>query len=124
MPSNQLTRALKSRTDLPERIIENISEKEGWDIIYKLDADKKKKRNSNEICFTGFPPSEKSSLVQDAKEYGMASVKSVTKSLKFLCAGPNAGPVKLKKAQYQGVTILSRDEFHIMLETGELPDTL
>ena len=36
MPSNQLTRALKSRTDLPERVIENISEKEGWDIIYTV----------------------------------------------------------------------------------------
>ena len=121
MPSEKLTRALKSRTDMPESAIENLSGSEGWDIIYSLLAAKKEK-NLNEICFTGFSPSEKSSLTQNAEEYGMASVKSVTKSLKFLCAGPNAGPFKLKKAQLQGATILSRDEFNIMLETGELPE--
>ena len=48
-------------------------------------------------------------------------VKTVTQSLRYLVTGPNAGPTKLQKAREQEDVILNTDQFHIVLETGELP---
>jgi BRCT domain type II-containing protein len=47
-------------------------------------------------------------------------VGSVTRNLAFLCAGENAGPKKLQKANEQGVYILSKDQFVHLIETGEI----
>ena len=119
MPSEKLTRILRSKTDLSVGEISILTEKEGWDIVYSL---KPTKKNLNEICFTGFNASEKNKLIDHAEQHGLKAVKSVTKSLRFLCAGENAGPAKLKKAQDLGSTILSFEQYHQMVETGELPD--
>ncbi|OEY67447.1 hypothetical protein [Marinobacter sp. X15-166B] len=75
-----------------------------------------------EICFTGFSKATRASLEELATRRDMLVRKSVTKSLAFLCCGPNAGPVKIQTARDQGCFILSHEALLTMLETGEIPD--
>ncbi len=74
-----------------------------------------------EILFTGFSEDDRQDLELDAELNDMRVRKSVTRNLTFVCAGPNAGPRKLAEARAQGCQILSEDEFHHLLETGEVP---
>ena len=96
-----------------------MTEADGWAWVYA--NAKPRKERVDQICFTGFPDAEKSELASRAGEHKLEVVGSVTKALAFLCAGPNAGPVKLKKAREQGVCVLSRSQFEHLLETGEIP---
>ena len=75
-----------------------------------------------EVCFTGFPAVQKLALQNKAVEHGMHVVTDVTVNLKYLVAGPTRGPAKIKKARDKGLLILLEDDFHRLLETGELPD--
>ena len=72
------------------------------------------------MCFTGLSASEKIKLEEVAIGSGLHVTTSVTKNLMLLIAGENAGPAKLKKAQDQGVTIISKEDFLEFLETGEI----
>jgi NAD-dependent DNA ligase len=95
-----------------------MSDVDGWDWIY---ANKKtEKEKLSQVCFTGFNAAEKAELEQLAAQAHLAVVTSVTRDLAFLCAGANAGAVKLTKASGQGVVVLSRQQFEHLLETGEL----
>lgn len=116
--SSKLLSIIKSKTDLTEIEIENLTEKKGWEIVYSL---KEKKVPKVEICFTGFNPLEKEKLNKLAIEKGFHVAKSVTINLNFLCCGSNAGESKIKKALEQNVIVISVEEFYNLLETGEIP---
>lgn len=75
-----------------------------------------------EICFTGFKKADKLKLAEIAESAGMFVRDSVTKQLEFLCCGYNAGPKKIEKSRHQGAIILNGNQFHALLETGEIPE--
>jgi NAD-dependent DNA ligase len=80
--------------------------------------------NKLEVCFTGFPGSEKVRLKEYAESAGLYVRTSVTKKLTILCYGnmERAGPSKMDKARRQGVIVLSLPQFETMLNTGEIPE--
>lgn|GEM_PF-857575 len=119
MPSPKVTAILKSKTNLSYEQISKLTDSEGWNIIYSLHTPKVPERN--EICFTGFTPDEKEVLWELATKVGFQVVQSVTKHLAFLCIGETPGPIKIQKAKKQNVIIVNLEQFHKLLETGELP---
>lgn len=76
-----------------------------------------------QILFTGFAAALRAELEQQCEGAGLRVMKTVSLSLTFLCAGPNAGPSKVAKARAQGVYVLGADSLPAFLETGELPET-
>lgn len=116
--SDKLLKILRSKTELTEIELESLNEQEGWGIVYSLTV---KKEKLNEVCFTGFSPSEKNEITIIAEKNNFHVAKSVTTNLNFLCYGENAGPSKINKAEKQGAIILNREEFCKLIETGELP---
>ncbi|WP_413722746.1 BRCT domain-containing protein [Sodalis sp. RH24] len=83
----------------------------------------KKKPSLLEVCFTGFKKNDKDRLITLAEENKLLVRSSVTQNLQFLCCGYNAGPTKVTAARMKGVIILNEDEFGLMLETGEIPES-
>ncbi|MBR7777387.1 BRCT domain-containing protein [Undibacterium rugosum] len=75
-----------------------------------------------QILFTGFARALRADLEEKSNIHGLHVSQSVTKSLAYLCVGPNAGPSKVEKARSQHVYILDEAQLHILLETGELVD--
>jgi hypothetical protein len=63
------------------------------------------------ILFTGFPKAQRTELEELAELRGMKVVKSVTRNLDYLCAGPTAGPTKIEQAGEVGAGILTLDGF-------------
>ena len=118
MAGGKVTRILKSRSHFTEEEIAKMTDRQGWAWLYA----NRPERNKIQICFTGFNATEKNQLIASAKNSDIHIAKSVTKDLDFLCVGSNAGPSKLNKAKEQNVTILTENQFQVMLETGELPD--
>jgi len=116
--SEKLTRILRSNTVLSELELNNLTERQGWDIVYAL---KPKAERKVEICFTGFSPTEKDVLTKFAEKNNFHIAKSITVNLNFLCCGENAGPSKMKKAEEQNVILLNAEEFRNLIETGEIP---
>jgi NAD-dependent DNA ligase len=119
MPSEKLTRMLRSKSPFTPEQIDALTEAEGWDWVY-ANATPSKRRLSA-VCFTGFTQAERDELAKRSADAQLAVATSVTKSLSFLCAGENAGPAKLEKARVQGVVIMNRAQFESLLETGEIP---
>ena len=117
--SKKLEAILKSKTSLKPDELENLTEKQGWEIVYSL---KVKKEPKIEICFTGYNPSEKEQLTNLAIEKGFHIAKSITVNLNFLCCGSNAGESKIEKANEQNVILITTEEFYNLLETGEIPN--
>jgi BRCT domain type II-containing protein len=116
--SNKLVTILKSKTELSELELSNLTENQGWKIVYAL---KTKTEPKVEICFTGFSPTEKNTLTKIATINNFHIAKSITVNLNFLCCGENAGPSKMKKAEEQNVILLNSEEFYNLIETGEIP---
>lgn len=79
------------------------------------------KKDSLEICFTGFSASEKLTLQKLAMENGMLVRTGITANLSLLCCGITAGPKKVEEAKGRGVVILDRIQFINFLKTGEVP---
>lgn len=75
-----------------------------------------------EILFTGFAKDRRAELEAAATGAKIKVRKTVTQALAFICAGPNAGPAKLRKAQSQGVSVLDEPDFLWLLTTGEMPE--
>lgn len=117
MAGEKVTRILKSQSQFNDEEISKMTDGEGWAWIYA----NRPERNKTQICFTGFHTNEKLKLSAIASQSDMHVAKSVTKDLDFLCVGSNAGPSKVEKAKEQNVIILTENQFHVMLETGELP---
>ena len=119
--SEKLRRILLSKTDLSPEAVDQMTEAEGWSVIYSKGVSSKKKKDDRyQICFTGVGASEKEALAKIAEDHHFKVVTSVTKELHYLVAGDNAGPAKLKKAADQGTKVLSKEEFLNFLETGEI----
>ena len=117
--SDKLLRIIRSKTELTETEIENLTEQKGWDIVYSLTV---KKEKLNEICFTGFSPNEKNEITQIAENNNFHIAKSVTANLTFLCCGDNAGPSKMDKAEKQGTILLNKEEFYKLSVCSSLID--
>jgi DNA polymerase III subunit epsilon len=77
---------------------------------------------AGQICFTGFSSSDKERLGQLATDRGLDVVKTITQSLSYLVAGPNAGPVKLKNAREKNVLIMNEEQYVKFLIDGEVPN--
>lgn len=119
--SDKLRRILLSKTDLSEVEIDQLTESQGWSIVYSISRGEKKEKDARfQVCFTGFGASEKEKLKILAEENHLKVVDSVTKSLQYLVGGENAGPAKLKKARDQGTTVLDKAGFIRFLDTGEI----
>lgn len=58
----------------------------------------------------------------NAITHGFEVKDSVTKTLRYLCVGQNAGPAKIAKAEKQKVQILSATDFIRLCGTGEVDD--
>jgi BRCT domain type II-containing protein len=116
--SDKLLRIIRSKTELTETEIENLTEQKGWDIVCSLTV---KKEKLNEICFTGFSPSDKKEITQIAEDNNFHISKSVTTNLTFLCYGDNARPSKMAKAEKQETILLNREEFYKLIQSGEIP---
>ena len=119
MPSEKLTRILRSKSPFSAEQIEVMTDTEGWDWIYANASPRKKRLPS--ICFTGFSQAEKDALSALAIRARFRVVSSVSSSLAFLCAGEHAGPAKMTKARQVGIEVLDSTQFVNFLETGELP---
>lgn len=77
--------------------------------------------NDNEtgktICFTGKMEHKRSEMEQLAREIGFNPIDNVDKNLNILvCADPNSGSSKLKKAAKYGTKIISEKEFMTMIK--------
>lgn len=121
MENEKLRRILKAKSEFTDDEIERMTDSEGWAWVYNQKP-KSIKKKVDQICFTGFSPSEKSELSNIAEKANLEVVKSVTKNLSFLCIGDNAGPSKLQKARAQKVIIMRRAQFENLINTGELPE--
>lgn len=116
MATEKPAQILRVRSDFSEEEISAMSDSQAWNWIYLQDQQRREQAEPArpQICFTGFSLSERRSLEAMATDSGLEVKPSVTKTLWYLCAGPDAGPSKLIKAQGQGVTILSVTEFHVL----------
>lgn len=121
MASEKAAKILRVRSDFSEEQIQAMPDREAWDWIYRhlRSADDLR---PDQICFSGFSLSVRAELEAQARELLHLEVKSsVTKGLRYLCTGPEAGPAKVAKAKEQGATILSVEQFQTFCETGEIP---
>lgn len=118
-PSEKVARILRSRTEMSDEEINALSDAEGWKIVYSLP--KKERDNRTQVLFTGFSPAERDELEAKAADRDLKVVQTVTARLGMLVCGENAGPVKMRKAEAQGVLLLSEDQFTEFLRTGEIP---
>ncbi len=115
MVSEKVKRILISRgAPYTEAQMESMTEAEAWSWVYSHPRPRTPKRH--EICFTGFRPDEKAELTRLAEQSGFGVAKTVTKNLVYLCAGPNAGPAKLVKAQAQATQVVSVDAFRALCQ--------
>ena len=120
MATEKVAIILRARSDFSEEQIAAMSDTQAWDWIY---ARRRPAERRDQICFTGFSPSERSELETSASAILNLEVKSsVTKGLRYLCTGPNAGPAKVTKAKEQGATVISVEQFQTFCATGEIPE--
>lgn len=120
MPSEKLARILRAKSPFSANEIAAMTEADGWRWVYE-NSPRVKLKPETEICFTGFGALERIDLENLARRSGMTVRTKVTASLHFLCHGDNAGPSKVKQAQSQGVTLLTREQFMELLSDGVLP---
>jgi NAD-dependent DNA ligase len=118
--SSKPTSILLSKSDIPIEVIEGLDDSEAWSIIYSI-REKKARDDRLQVCFTGFNASKKIELCELAENKNMRVMSGVTKKLDFLCGGENSGPIKIKKAEDQGVQFLNENQFKELIETGEIP---
>lgn len=120
MPSEKLTRILRSKSPFTEDEIAALSEAEGWDWIYR--NDRRPKDAAQQICFTGFGAAEREELEGIASRTGwLKVVGSITSKLNYLCIGDHPGPSKLEKARRQNGMLLDRVQFEALVSDGALP---
>jgi NAD-dependent DNA ligase len=121
MASERVSKILRAKTDLTDDQIAGMSDAQGWQVIYSLPSRRDRKaRLVDQVCFSGFSESEKERLSALATAHGMNVTASVTKNLTYLVTGPNAGPMKIKKAMEQDVTLMSEQQFIVLMRTGEI----
>ena len=120
--SEKLTRILRAKFTLTPLEISEMTEAEGWALVYSNVARPgSRTRKQLEICFTGFSADEKEKLMAIAVAKQIKPVGNVTKNLLMLVAGENAGPAKLQKAREQDTPIVTFNQFLEFIETGVVP---
>ena len=96
---------------------------EHYAIILKNKTGRRRIRNVGdkfEVCFTGFNKPEKDKLIILAQDNDMYVKAAVTKNVGLLVCGYRAGPVKMKKANVEGIPcVFGADGFNQFIETGE-----
>lgn len=120
MASAKPAQILKSKTDLTDDEINQLTDQKAWEIIYSLKPTKPD--YTFEICITGFSPPDKTRLKQLAEENNIKVRTSVTKNMNYLVIGDDPGPSKLEKARETGKKIITKPEFMALIQTGELPN--
>jgi hypothetical protein len=116
------------RTFRKDRIVTLIDESEldaYGHIPFPTTGNRRKKVNeekSLEICFSGFKAPAKKMLEDLARSKKLLVRTAVTKNLDLLCIGETAGPVKMKKAEDQGVCVITPDQLYDLVRDGVLPD--
>lgn len=111
------------RTFRVDRVIEYLRPEDA-ELGSPTAADQGKTRQAKRgmsILFTGFSKAERKELEELAEAAGLRPRTTVTQDLLVLCIGPRAGHNKIRAAEDVGASILSRDRFERMLETGEVP---
>jgi len=104
----------KSHLHSPEEIA-RMSDAQAWNAVYSEFPTKSEDRDPRpSICFTGFTASEKSRLADIAASKGLRVVTGVSQSLRYLCVGENAGPMKIEKARELGTAIVTELEFNAL----------
>lgn len=94
--------------------IELLSDADGWRWIYANDQQAQQDKFAArlpEICFTGFGPDDKARLIEAGLKAGFNVKDAVTKNLRILVTGANAGPSKIKKATAQNCIITDEEGF-------------
>ncbi|CDW95791.1 MULTISPECIES: NAD-dependent DNA ligase LigA [unclassified Thiomonas] len=120
--SEKLERILYSKFGLTEEQIKTISESEGWALVYAASGNNKRnKRLTLSVCFTGFSSVEKENLENVARQNGVEVKSSVVNNLTFLVVGEKPGPAKLNKAHEMKIPVIDREGFNQFIETGEIP---
>ncbi len=122
MASERVIMILKAKgAAFSELELKEMPDSLGWKWLYEKFPPKthRSKKLGTQICFTGQTEEEKKNLGELAEKAGFNVVHSVTKGLKYLCIGGNAGPSKIEKAKTQGAKILSVKEFLGLIEGGK-----
>ena len=79
-----------------------MAEVDAWAWIRNFEREKRQRKLAKalpQVCFTGFTLSKLEELSSVASKAGFEVKSSVTKSLKILVCGSNAGPSKIRKAE-------------------------
>jgi NAD-dependent DNA ligase len=76
------------------------------------------------ILFTGFKSADRARLEVLAIEKQMIVRKTVSGGLTFVVGGYNAGPAKMEMAKQEGATILTEEQFLVLISTGEVPSQM
>lgn len=118
MPSERVKMILLGKSNYSESEIEAMSDVTCWEWVYDNSAGPDTRE---QICFTGFRPTDKGRLKNKANAGNLKVIESVTKKLKYLCIGPNARPKKIEKAKQQKTKILTENELNgLITNTVEL----
>lgn len=116
--SAKLASILRAQHGLKAADLALMTEPEGWAVVYS--QRQMRDPQTFTICFTGFDPAQKDLLTEVAEAVGMQVVTKVNKCLSALCAGADAGPVKLKRASEFQIPVISKDQFDMLIRDGEL----
>ena len=96
---------------------------ENYAIIPKNKTGRSRRKNVGgkfAVCFTGFNKPEKDKLIILAQDNDMFVKSAVTKNVGLLVCGYRAGPVKMKKANAEGIScVFGADGFNQFIDTGE-----
>lgn len=120
MESEKLLRIMRANAPHAETELAAMSDADGWRWVYENSPPRKAPTDT--VCFTGYSAAECEELhALAARATWLTITSTVTKKLTYLCAGTNAGPAKVAKAQAQGVPIIDRAEFEALIAHGEVP---
>jgi NAD-dependent DNA ligase len=102
---------LSKAKHLTREYVENLTDKQAWELVYTIKTPAKPKETGPVVCFTGFSGEEEAPLKLLAQEHGFKVTEKVIKSLTHLVTGLTPGPKKMEEAAKLKCKILSAEEF-------------
>lgn len=120
MPSERVSKILRSKSNLSTDEIAGMSNVEAWDYVYALSANRKKPEDTRtRITFTGFTTSQKRALHEIAETSGIYRVMSgMAKSTAILVVGSEPGEQKIAAARRDDVPMISGAQFTALVLHG------